>query len=90
MAVIALLYLAIVGSVIAFMLYYWLVQNMDVTKSMLIALVTPVVAVVLGMIVLNEQFGWRTLAGGAMIISGIALIVVRANRYQSVQSVAKT
>jgi drug/metabolite transporter (DMT)-like permease len=90
MAVIALLYLAIVGSVIAFMLYYWLVQNMDVTKSMLIALVTPVVAVILGMIVLNEEFGWRTLAGGAMIISGIALIVVRANRYQSVQSVAKT
>jgi drug/metabolite transporter (DMT)-like permease len=44
---------------------------------MLIALVTPVVAVILGMIVLNEEFGWRTLAGGAMIISGIALIVVR-------------
>ena len=90
MAVIALLYLAIVGSVIAFLLYYWLVQNMDVTKSMLIALVTPVVAVILGMIVLNEEFGWRTLAGGAMIISGIALIVVRTNRYQSVQSAAKT
>jgi drug/metabolite transporter (DMT)-like permease len=90
MAVIALLYLAIVGSVIAFLLYYWLVQNMDVTKSMLIALVTPVVAVILGMLVLNEEFGWRTLAGGAMIISGIALIVVRTTRYQSVQSVAKT
>ncbi len=48
MALIALLYLAVVGSVIAFLLYYWLVQNMDVTKSMLIALVTPVVAVILG------------------------------------------
>jgi len=89
MAVIALLYLAIVGSVIAFLLYYWLVQNMDVTKSMLIALVTPVVAVILGMIVLNEEFGWRTLAGGAMIMLGIALIVVRRNRYQRVQSAVK-
>lgn len=77
MALIALLYLAVVGSVIAFLLYYWLVQNMDVTKSMLIALVTPVVAVLLGMIVLDEQIGWRTLAGGAMIIAGIAFIVVR-------------
>jgi drug/metabolite transporter (DMT)-like permease len=77
MAVIALLYLAIVGSVIAFLLYYWLVLNMDVTKSMLIALVTPVVAVLLGMIVLDEEFGWRTLAGGAMIMLGIAFIVVR-------------
>ena len=79
-AVMALLYLAIVGSVIAFLLYYWLVLKMDVTKSMLIALVTPVVAVILGMIVLDEEFGWRTLAGGAMIISGIGLIVVRKAR----------
>jgi drug/metabolite transporter (DMT)-like permease len=76
-ALICLLYLAVVGSVIAFLLYYWLVLNMDVTKSMLIALVTPVVAVLLGMLVLDEQIGWRTLAGGAMIMSGIALIVVR-------------
>src|SRR5215216_1911875 len=90
MAVIALLYLAVVGSVIAFLLYYWLILNMDVTKSMLIALVTPVVAVILGMIVLNEEFGWRTLAGGAMIILGIAFIVVRKNRHQSVQSAVKT
>src|ERR1041385_5858436 len=89
MAVISLMYLAVVGSVIAFLLYYWLVQNMDVTKSMLIALVTPVVAVILGMIVLDEEFGWRTLAGGAMIMLGIALIVVRRNRYQSVQSAVK-
>ena len=90
MAVIALFYLAIVGSVIAFLLYYWLILNMDVTKSMLIALVTPVVAVILGMIVLNEEFGWRTLAGGAMIMLGIAFIVVRKNRRQSAPSVAKT
>ncbi len=76
MALIALLYLALVGSVIAFLLYYWLVLNMDVTKSMLIALVTPVVAVLLGMLVLNEQIGWRTLFGGAMIMLGIAFIVV--------------
>ena len=44
------MYLVIVGSVIAFALYYWLVRNMDVTNTMLIALVTPVVAVILGMI----------------------------------------
>src|SRR6266850_305920 len=52
MAIAALFYLAIVGSVIAFLLYYWLVQNMDVTNTMLIALVTPVVAVTLGVLVL--------------------------------------
>jgi len=80
MAVVAMFYLAIVGSVLAFLLYYWLVHNMDVTKSMLIALVTPVVAVVLGMIVLREQLNWRTLAGGATIMLGIAFIVVAKAR----------
>lgn len=77
MAVVALVYLAVVGSVIAFVLYYWLVHNIAVTKSMLISLVTPVVAVILGMIVLDEEIGWRTLIGGAMIMTGISFIVVR-------------
>jgi drug/metabolite transporter (DMT)-like permease len=76
-ALISLLYLAIVGTVIAFLAYYWLMRNMDVTKTMLIALVTPVVAVVLGMLILKEELHWRTLVGGAMIMSGIGLIVVR-------------
>jgi drug/metabolite transporter (DMT)-like permease len=58
---------------------------------MMIALVTPVVAVLLGMIVLDEQIGWRTLAGGAMIMSGIAFIVVRrGNRTSSRDLVSPT
>ena len=76
-AVLSLFYLAIVGTVVAFLLYYWLMHNMDVTKTMLIALVTPVTAVVIGMLVLKEEMHWRTLIGGAMIISGLALIVAR-------------
>ncbi|MFN2578379.1 MAG: DMT family transporter [Pyrinomonadaceae bacterium] len=83
MAVTSLAYLVIVGSVIAFALYYWLVRHMEVTKTMLIALVTPVVAVILGMIVLHERLNWRLFAGGACIISGIGLIVLR-NRQKSV------
>ncbi len=82
MAVVCLFYLAIVGSVVAFLLYYWLVQHMDVTNTMLIALVTPVVAVTLGMLVLNEEWNWRTLAGGAMIISGIGMIVLKRRSKQ--------
>jgi drug/metabolite transporter (DMT)-like permease len=80
MAIVSLFYLAIVGSVIAFLLYYWLVRNMDVTNSMMIALVTPVVAVILGMIVLREELSWRTFIGGAMIIGGIGLIVFQKTR----------
>jgi drug/metabolite transporter (DMT)-like permease len=77
MAVVSLLYLVLVGSVIAFLLYYWLVRHMDVTKTMLISLVTPLVAVTLGMIVLDERLSWRTVLGAACIMSGIGLIVLR-------------
>jgi drug/metabolite transporter (DMT)-like permease len=76
-AFLSLMYLVIVGSVIAFWLYYWLVRNMDVTNTMLIALVTPVVAVILGMLVLHEQLNWRLVAGSACIIFGLGLIVWR-------------
>jgi drug/metabolite transporter (DMT)-like permease len=77
LAVVSLLYLTLVGSVTAFLLYYWLVRNMDVTKTMLIALVTPLAAVLLGMTTLGEQLSWRTVAGGALIMSGIGLVVFR-------------
>jgi len=83
-ALICLFYLALVGTVVAFLLYYWLMRNMDVTKTMLIALVTPVVAVLLGMIVLEEELGWRTFAGGLMIMAGIGLIV--GTRFQRAQN----
>ncbi|HLM56567.1 MAG TPA: EamA family transporter [Pyrinomonadaceae bacterium] len=77
LAVVCLLYLTLVGSVVAFLLYYWLVRNMDVTKTMLISLVTPLFAVTLGVVTLGEEVTWRTVAGGLLILSGIALVVVR-------------
>ena len=85
-AVLSLLYLAVVGTVIAFSLYYWLIRNMNVTNTMLIALVTPVVAVFLGMIALDETLEWRTVFGGVMIISGIGLIVLQGKRKRAVAS----
>ncbi|MDX6693988.1 MAG: hypothetical protein QOF02_1591 [Blastocatellia bacterium] len=77
LALISLFYLALVGSVIAFLLYYWLVKNIKVTNTMLIPLATPMIAVVLGMIVLGESLTWRIAVGGLVMMSGIGLIVTR-------------
>ncbi|HQR35358.1 MAG TPA: EamA family transporter [Blastocatellia bacterium] len=71
----SLVYLAVVGSVIAFLLYYWLVRKIDVTKTMLISLVTPVVALLIGWLVRGEAVSWRLALGSAAILSGIGLIV---------------
>ncbi|HEX8457407.1 MAG TPA: EamA family transporter [Pyrinomonadaceae bacterium] len=87
LAVLSLLYLALVGSAVAFLLYYWLVRNMDVTKTMLIPLVTPPIAVFIGWLVLGEGLTWRTAAGALGIMSGIALIVVRKKKELEAQAV---
>ena len=69
------LYLAVVGSAVAFLLYYWLVRKIDVTITLLISLVTPVIALLIGMFTLSEKVTWRVAVGSAAIISGIGLIV---------------
>ena len=76
-AVIALFYLALAGSSLAFCLYYWLVRRVDVTKTMLISLITPVAAILIGWAVLNEQLPARTLAGGLCVLAGLGLVIYR-------------
>jgi drug/metabolite transporter (DMT)-like permease len=80
LALLSLFYLALVGSAIAFLLYYWLVRHMEVTKTMLIALVTPLIAVSLGMMVRGEELTWRIAAGGVCIMAGIGVIVLKRLR----------
>jgi drug/metabolite transporter (DMT)-like permease len=71
----ALAYLALIGSVLAFLLYFWLVTKIEVTKTMLISLVTPVTALLIGWLALDERLSWRVVAGSAAILAGIWLIV---------------
>jgi drug/metabolite transporter (DMT)-like permease len=71
----ALVYLALIGSVLAFLLYFWLVTKIEVTKTMLISLVTPVTALLIGWLALDERLSWRVAAGSAAILAGIGLIV---------------
>lgn len=76
-AAFALVYLALAGSATAFCLYYWLVRRVDVTKTMLISLVTPVAAILIGWAVLRERLPARTLAGGLCVLAGLGLVIFR-------------
>lgn len=80
LALLSLFYLALVGSVVAFLLYYWLVRHMEVTKTMFISLVTPLIAVTLGMLVRGEELTWRIVVGGVSIMAGIGVIALRRLR----------
>jgi len=77
LALVSLLYLVIMGSCVAFILYFWMLQRIPVTKALLLILVTPLVAVTLGKLINGEELTWRILVGGACIISGVAATIFR-------------
>jgi drug/metabolite transporter (DMT)-like permease len=67
-AIAALLYLALAGSVAAFWLNYWLLSRIGATKLLAMSLVEPLIAVVLGAVVLDEALPAGTLIGGTCIL----------------------
>jgi drug/metabolite transporter (DMT)-like permease len=71
----ALAYLIVFGSLLAFTTYVWLLQNVRTSLVATYAYVNPVVAVVLGWAVLGEHVSLRSLLAGAVIVMGVALIV---------------
>ncbi|MBA3736435.1 MAG: EamA family transporter [Actinobacteria bacterium] len=76
---IAFVYLVIVGSLIAFSAYAWLLKNVRISIVSTYAFVNPVVAVALGTVFLNESIGWTTvIAGAAIVIAVVSIVTARA------------
>lgn len=70
----ALLYLAILGSSIAFFLMLWLLQRIPVWSVGISTLVFPVIAVIVGYLFGGEHMEWRELLGSAIVAGiGVAL-----------------
>jgi drug/metabolite transporter (DMT)-like permease len=72
---IAFAYLVVVGSLIAFTAYAWLLKNVRISVVATYAFVNPVVAVALGTVFLAEPIGWTTVVAGAAIVVAVVLIV---------------
>jgi drug/metabolite transporter (DMT)-like permease len=73
----ALGYLVVFGSLFAFSAYTWLLQHTSVSVVATYAYVNPVVAVLLGAIVLSEAVTASMLVGAAIILAAVAFIVSR-------------
>jgi drug/metabolite transporter (DMT)-like permease len=74
-SVIAYLYLVVAGAVFAIGIFQWLVRNAPLSLVGTYAYVNPVVAAVIGAILLGEHLTPRLLVAGAVIIIGVALVV---------------
>jgi drug/metabolite transporter (DMT)-like permease len=74
-AIASVLYLALAGSVTAFWLNYWLLKRIGATKVLAMSLVEPLIAVVLGAIVLREALPAGTLVGGSCILASTWMVL---------------
>jgi drug/metabolite transporter (DMT)-like permease len=79
-SLLALAYLTVIGSLLAFTVYGWLLRVAPLPWIATYAYVNPVVAVILGTIVRDEPLDPRTVVAGAVIVGAVALIVTARGR----------
>ncbi len=70
---VALLYLAIFGSAVAFSIYFWLMRTVPISRLSFIVYVTPIIALLLGALVENEPMTWNLILGALLVLSGITM-----------------
>ncbi len=78
----AFVYLTIVGSLVAYTTYSWLLGVAPLPLITTYAYVNPIVAVILGWLILREPIDARTIVAGAVIVLAVVLIVTSRGRLQ--------
>ncbi|AZK96815.1 MULTISPECIES: EamA family transporter [Streptomyces] len=76
----ALAYLVLFGSLVAFTAYAWLLHSAPLSLVATYAYVNPVVAVFLGAVFLSEPVTWPILLGGGIVVAAVCLIVSTERR----------
>jgi drug/metabolite transporter (DMT)-like permease len=76
----SIVYLAVFGSVCTFLIYYHLLKKLSATLMAMIALLTPPIAVILGLIFKHERLGVVTLTGGGIVLAGVLLFQLAERR----------
>ncbi|WP_337865140.1 EamA family transporter [Ignavibacterium sp.] len=71
--ILAVLYLAIFGSVVTFTSFYWLMKKINVVILSLIAFITPIVALILGRVFYNEVLTANHLLDSALVLIGLLI-----------------
>jgi drug/metabolite transporter (DMT)-like permease len=83
--IIGLLWLGLLGSFFAYILYFFLIANMGATVATMVTFVFPVVGVTLGVVFLDEVLDARLVLGAGLVVLGIAIVGLR---YDAVVSLA--
>lgn len=82
-AVVSLFYLALMGSVLAAWLNYWLLPRVGAVNLLVMGLIEPPIAILLGAWILDERLHARTLVGSAVILFSVWLTMYPARKRQA-------
>jgi drug/metabolite transporter (DMT)-like permease len=85
----ALLWLGLLGSCVAYLLYFSLLHSVGPTRATMVTYVFPVVGLVLGIVFLQEQLTPSLLIGAVMVVAGI-LVVNGSTLLRSLRSRGET
>ncbi len=70
-AIYSILYLAFFGTVVTFTVYFWLMQKINVVILSLSTFLTPIIALILGAILLSEKLTTNHILGSSLVLIGI-------------------
>jgi len=70
---VALLFLGVLGSGLAFVLAYYLIHEIGPTRTTMVTYLFPLGGVILGIAILHEQLIWQVIAGAALIIASLTV-----------------
>ncbi|MGP9566806.1 DMT family transporter [Halomonas sp. AOP5-B2-8] len=76
----AIIYTAVMSSIVAYGIWYTLLRRHPINRVIPMTLLTPVFAVGLGALLMGDSLGIHKLIGGGLVVSGIALIVIKFRR----------
>src|SRR5205807_5328382 len=76
----AIAYLVTGGSLLGFTAYVWLLEHVPTAKVATYAYVNPIVAVLLGAVILHEKIDGYIIAGSAVIVAGVVLVTTSKSK----------
>jgi len=74
-SLVAFVYLVLIGGIIGYVSYAWLLRHCEPAKVATYAYVNPIVAVILGALFAHETLSLRTLLGAGLIIGSVAVVI---------------
>lgn len=87
---IALLFLGVIGSGVAFIMAYYLIHEIGPTRTTMVTYLFPLGGVILGVTFLNEQLTWQVIAGALLIIASLAIANMKTKTNHAIAEAGAT